>query len=220
MTWDASWDTVFTRQEWGRYPPEYAIRFIARHYYAAPDRAAVRILDLGCGPGAVTWYLAREGFAASGIDGSAVALGIARRRLADEGLRADLLQADYNHLPWPGGTFDAAIDNVSLCCNPYDACRRIVAEVHRVLKPGGRFLSANFTDRSWGAGLGVEVEPHGYTRAERGPLAGKGFCLFMGRAQVERLYAPFPSVQIDTCSYTVGGGAARIDLWIVEAAAR
>src|SRR5690349_11778017 len=100
QSWDPIWETVFKSQEWGKYPPEQVIRFVARNFYAARDRKSVRILDLGCGTGACAWYMAREGFSVSGIDGSETAVRTAMLRLSEENLSADLRVGDYLHLPW------------------------------------------------------------------------------------------------------------------------
>jgi tRNA G46 methylase TrmB len=51
------------QQEWGKYPPEHVIRFVARNFYRVPDRKYVHLLEVGCGPGANVWFMAREGFA-------------------------------------------------------------------------------------------------------------------------------------------------------------
>ena len=57
----------------GEYLSEHVIRFVARNYYNT-DRSKVRILDFGCGQGAHTWYLAREGFDTYAFDGSSSAI--------------------------------------------------------------------------------------------------------------------------------------------------
>ena len=64
MSWDNIWDEVFRSQPWGKYPSEDVIRFVARNFYKAPDRSSVKILEVGCGPGANLWYIAKERFAA------------------------------------------------------------------------------------------------------------------------------------------------------------
>ena len=214
-SWDPTWEQVFRTQEWGKYPPEYLIRFIARNFYWVPDRQAVHLLDLGCGSGACAWYMAREGFRVAGIDGSETAIQRAAKRLADENLKADMRCGDYTRLPWPDASFDAVVDNVTLCCNRFEDCRRAVAEVRRVLKPGGRFLSCNFTDRTWGYGTGEAIEPGTFTGIREGPLAGKGLAFFMGRSEIDRLYSDFMDRQIERLSWTVDNMAHSIELWIV-----
>jgi ubiquinone/menaquinone biosynthesis C-methylase UbiE len=215
--WDQVWEDVFRRQEWGKYPPEHVIRFVARRWYGVADRRAICLLDLGCGPGACSWYMAREGFSVYGIDGSATAIRRAGERLRQEGLSATFQEGDYGRLPWPDGFFDGVIDNVSLYCNSFETCKSIAAEVRRVLKPGGAFLSVNFTDRSWGYGLGRQVGPGEFTDIREGPLKDKGFALFMGRAQVDELYRIFCDVQVDLCSWTAGEMKHLNEFWVVEA---
>ena len=214
-SWDAVWDQVFRSQEWGKYPPEHVIRFVARRWYKVPDRKAVRLLDLGCGPGACTWYMAREGFSVSSIDGSPKAIELLQQRLASEGLSAEARVGDYGQLPWADGVFDGALDNVSLCCNPFAACQRAVREVRRVLKPGGHFCSVNFTDRCWGYGSGRAAGPGEFSEITTGPWAGKGFSLFMNRAQVDELYREFSEVNVETISWTMDAMAHLVELWVV-----
>ena len=215
-SWDPAWEEVFRNSEWGKYPPEHVIRFVARNFYGVPKRKEIRLLDLGCGPGACTWYMAREGFSVSGIDGSETAIRRARKRLADEGLDADLRLGDFVRLPWPDGSFDGVVDNVSICSNGFQQCVKVVDEVRRVLKPGGLFLSCTFSDRTWGCGSGEEVEPGTYTNITEGPLAGKGLCSFFSREKAEELYVGFRQKAVETLAYTLDGMSRVIELWIVS----
>src|SRR5580698_5080821 len=99
-TWDPVWEAIFRSKSWGKYPPEHVIRFVARSFFTAEDRSKVKLLEIGCGPGANVWFMAREGFSVCGIDGSATAIERATKRLATEGLMADLRVGDYAQLPW------------------------------------------------------------------------------------------------------------------------
>jgi ubiquinone/menaquinone biosynthesis C-methylase UbiE len=217
LSWDPVWEKIFQENEWGKYPPEHVVRFVARNFYnKKPDRKLLRLLDLGCGPGACTWYMAREGFAVSGIDGSPTAISNARKRLLHEGLSADLQVGDFTSLPWPDGYFDGVVDNATLCCNRFTQCQRVVAEVHRVLKLGGKFLSANFTDKTCGYGEGENIEESTFRNIQKGPLAGKGLTLFMNRGQVDRLYGSFKLVSVEKASWTTMGMSEIIEQWLVE----
>ena len=53
-SFDEYWEEVNSKTEWGQYPTEHVIRFIARNYYNR-ERMNTRILDFGCGGGAHTW---------------------------------------------------------------------------------------------------------------------------------------------------------------------
>ena len=96
-----AWEYIHQNKEWGHYPAEHIIRFIARNYYDK-DRRNIKILDFGCGTGANTWYLAREGFDTYAFDISETAVKKLNNFLAQEGLSAhtatrDGLDLDYDN---------------------------------------------------------------------------------------------------------------------------
>jgi len=215
-SWDPAWETVYRTQAWGQYPSEHVIRFVARRWYRVADRSRVRLLDLGSGPGATTWYVAREGFSAAAIDGSTTAIQQLETRLSKDGLIVDAAVGDLAALPWPDASFDGVIDNASMYANRYADCERIIREVRRVLKPGGAFFSASFTDRTWGYGTGTVVEPGGYTDIPEGPLAGKGMSLFFSRARLTELLRSFASTHMERAAWTLGEEQHTVEMWIVS----
>jgi SAM-dependent methyltransferase len=215
LSWNPVWDEIFRAREWGKYPPEHVVRFVAANFYGASDRAAIRLLEIGCGPGANVWFMAREGFGVAAIDGSPTAIHLAQHRLGQEKLSADLRVGDFSQLPWPSDTFDGAVENVSLCCNRSNVVARALGEVQRVLKPGAPFLSSFFSDRTWGSDLGVEVEPHGRENIAEGPFAGIGFCLFLNRVRVEELFSGFAAVGVERVSRTMGNEQHLIEQFVV-----
>ena len=84
------------------------------------------------------------------------------------------------------------------------------------MKPGGHLLSANFSDRCWGNGLGREIEPGGFTDIAEGPFKDKGFSRFSTREQVQELYGAFRDVVVDSVAWTLGGERHVMELWVVE----
>ena len=214
-TWDPVWEDIFRNNRWGKYPPEHVIRFIATSFSAVNDRSKVQLLEIGCGPGANVWFMAREGFAVSGIDGSFTAIERAKERLTDEGLAADLRVGDFSQLPWPEATFDGVIENVSLYGNPIAAIDRALEEVHRVLKPEAPFLSSFFSSRSWGYGKGDMVERDGFVEVREGPLAHKGFCMFLDRERVSDVFRRFVDISVERISRT---NNSSLNSWLLPAA--
>jgi len=211
------WDKTFGGREYARYPHEEVIRFVARHFYKAPDRSKVKLLDLGCGPGADLWYMAREGFDVAAYDGSEVGLQRAKGRLDEEGKKGDLRHGSFEQIPWADATFDGVVDVRAIQCNSFATAKKIVAEVHRVLKPGGWFYSSILSNATYAVGKGREVEPNGFTDITEGPLAGLGFNLLLSRVQVDDLYRIFPVVRLERHSITVGQMTWTLDAWNVEA---
>ncbi len=211
-TWDVRWDDVYRDREWGKYPNEELIRFVARNYYKVADRSAVRFLDIGCGYGAATWYLAREGFCVDGIDGSAVAIELLCDRLAESSLTATLSVGDLSALPYDRETFDCAVDVVSLMCNSLTDTRRILAGVMDCMKPGARLFSFTPSAGCWGDGIGDLVDDCTYDNAADGPFAGTGRARFSSEAQIRSLYGMFEELVLDRSTYTVGGGRLHVIL--------
>ncbi|WP_191252165.1 class I SAM-dependent methyltransferase [Amycolatopsis oliviviridis] len=114
-------------------------------YYTRPaildlagDVSGRRILDAGCGAGPITEALRDRGALVSGFDASAKMVELARKRLGHD---ADLRVADIGSpLPYPDGAFDDVI--VALVLHYLEDWTAPLAEIRRVLKPGGRLILA------------------------------------------------------------------------------
>jgi SAM-dependent methyltransferase len=212
------WENIFASRGWGAYPPEELVRFIARRFHTVPNRSQVSVLEIGCGPGPNIWFLAREGYAAAGIDGSATAIRQAEERLRAEGLPpADLKVGNFATLPWSDASFDAVVDVAALYANPMQAIRATVAEIMRVLKPGGLFFGKMFAEGCTGSGSGVMLEPGTVSRPTSGVCAGNEVAHFFSRAELHDLFADFGELGIDAIHRTDGNGAMDIHEWLVSA---
>jgi arsenite methyltransferase len=104
------------------------------------------VLDIGVGPGLLAYDLARlvgEAGRVAGLDTSADMLGMAEARLAGFP-QVELVQADATALPFPDGAFDAAVS--TQVYEYVSDMPEALAELHRVLRPGGRAL---ILDSDW-----------------------------------------------------------------------
>lgn len=98
-----------------------------------------RVLELGCGAAAGARWLASRGALAIGLDLSA---GMLRHALAGadrSGVRVPLVQADGLALPFADGSFDLVFTAFGAVPFVSDSVR-LMREVHRVLRPGGRWV--------------------------------------------------------------------------------
>ncbi|MBF0439712.1 MAG: class I SAM-dependent methyltransferase [Magnetococcales bacterium] len=95
----------------------------------------IKILDIGCGDGALSAMLARQGFEVFGIDTSDLAIQLAKKMTSAIGLSIDFRVASTYELPWPAASFDAVLssDVIEHVAQP----ERMLHEIHRVLKPDG-----------------------------------------------------------------------------------
>jgi 2-polyprenyl-6-hydroxyphenyl methylase/3-demethylubiquinone-9 3-methyltransferase len=98
------------------------------------------VLDIGCGAGFLSNHLAREGIAVTGLDASQASIDVAARH--DETGAVRYLLGDALHLPFANESFDVvcAMDFLEHVEDP----AAVVAEVARVLKPGGVFFFHTF----------------------------------------------------------------------------
>jgi SAM-dependent methyltransferase len=216
LTWNSIWDDIFRSRPWGKYPKEELIRFVARNYYSVPDRSAVRFLDLGCGFGSSTWFLAREDFSVDGIDGSAVIIERLANRLKEENLSARLIVGDVVDLPYPQQTFDCAIDIACLMCNTPEDTRRILDGVFTRLKPGGKLFSMSATPSTWGATSGPPVAECTFRDLTDGPYANTGTARFSSEAQIKDLYSKFNNLVIGLSEYSIGDRSRLVSNWVIE----
>jgi len=218
----ANWEQVHSTRPWGLYPSEDLIRFVTRRYRDAADRSAIRIIDIGCGPGANLTYLGREGFMLAGIDASTTALKNAKERFRAAGLEfddrsLDLCQGNFAELPWPDESFDVAIDMESIYANPMEIIRACVGEAHRVLKPGAVFFGKAFGTETTGYGTGEIYEPNTSRNPVGGPCGGFGFAHFFTREEIEDVFSGFSELSIDWLHRTDRGESISIFEWIVTA---
>jgi SAM-dependent methyltransferase len=106
-----------------------------------------RVLDVGCGAGTDLVRFARAGAVVTGVDISPSAIDLARRNFAQQGLEADLREADGEHLPFPDDTFDLVFAHGVV---QYTADgQALVNECRRVLKPGGEAIFQVYNRISW-----------------------------------------------------------------------
>lgn len=97
-----------------------------------------RVLDVGCGNGYVLSRFAREGARTTGIDLTSRAVELSSRRFELQGLPGEFTVGSAEDLPFHDGTFDAVTSMGVLHHTPDTP--GAIAEVRRVLKPGGRLI--------------------------------------------------------------------------------
>ncbi len=120
---------------------------------------ASRILELGCGAGQDAEAFAVAGHTVIATDFVTGLIATNQARLARlPGLEFRDMRIDAPY-PFADATFDAVYAHLTLHYFPHDITLSIVAEIHRVLRPGGwlMFACKSTDDPAWGRG--VEIEP-------------------------------------------------------------
>jgi len=104
-----------------------------------PERLeGIDAIELGCGTGYVSAWLARRGARPIGIDNSEEQLSTARRLQREHGIDFPLIHGNAEEVPLPDARFDLAISEygASIWCDPY----RWIPEAARLLRPGGQLV--------------------------------------------------------------------------------
>lgn len=214
-SWNPIWEDVYRNNEWGKYPGESLIQFIARNFYNK-KRDEIKLLEVGCGTGPNVWYMSREGFDVTGIDGSKTAIEKGISRLKNENLNASLIEGDIINLPFQNDSFDGAIDVECLYCNNTSTTERIMQEIKRILKPGGFFYSRTFTSDMYIGKHPTKIAKFEFSDITEGPQAGRGFMRLIDKDEINHLYGKFfEIISIDKLEYTRNNSTMLISEWII-----
>jgi ubiquinone/menaquinone biosynthesis C-methylase UbiE len=126
------------------------MRFFDKHLFGdsrfwACGQAGGNVLEVAVGTG-LNLAAYPDNITLTGIDWSDAMLDIARRRAAQLGRTATLQQGDAPQLPFDDASFDTVICTFGLCAIPDHT--RAVAEMARVLRPGGRLILVDHIESS------------------------------------------------------------------------
>ena len=154
---------IFSGPDWRDAIMEGRRRYTDEVTEPAGITAADHLVDAGCGFGSTAAYLARRyGCRATGVNINRRQLDFAAQQAAatDPAGRVSYRWADCTqHLPFEDGSIDVVINIESACY--YSDRDRFLRETARVLKPGGRFVTADFMtpDAIGKADYGRYIEP-------------------------------------------------------------
>jgi SAM-dependent methyltransferase len=219
------WDRRYAADDrvWGDGPSELARLAVARlGPYTSPD---LTILDVGCGYGRDTRYLAGElGCRAVGIDASPAAVEAARKAHADALRRSRTARFDAEYVVTDVAGLAADAEqagryDVVFCCNVYHLLgpigrREFAASVAAVTRPGGLLFLSTLSPR----------DPEHYAKGE--PVSGeqrswvdKVYLHFCTAEELTRDFAPFELLDLDERSYDephTGGRPHHHTSWFLE----
>jgi len=212
----AGWEMIWRSD---RIPPRY-------RSVAAPNPAVVewadtmpaggKILDLGCGVGRHCVYLGGRGFRMAGVDISPNGIQQTEAVCAERGIEFEGQVSDMTTIPWADATFDGALSTSTINHHRRADIKRAVAEVWRILKPGGIFFVDFLRDDTpeylevraqVDAGEITEVEPNTFIDERPNTPDSDGFLPhhysdeadirdLLGVFEIVRLWSAPPSVEM------------------------
>ena len=192
------WETV--DEGWGRRAADFATlselgncrEYVTVHHRLGID-AGDRLLDVACGSGLALELAGLRGASGSGIDASARLVAVAR----DRNPGADIRVGDMNALPWEPASFDVVTSFRGI----WGTTPGAVAEMYRVLRPGGRAAITVWGHIKASAGAWA-LAPLRLAAAEKvgnqaemvalgRPGAGEALLESSGFVDIERVKVPF-----------------------------
>lgn len=211
------WDTLHAngRMPEDTWPTDDVIRQVARLGYLKQDRSSITCLDIGCGSGPMTWYLAKSGYSVSAIDGSETAVETSASRLQREGVSASITSGDVCNLPYSDDSFNFCVESQCLMCMSMPVAHKAIQEIYRVTQKGGYFISRTPSTDCWGCGIGTPAGLNEYRDAQDGPFVGMGLARFLSRNDIDNVYAPFSPVCIEQSQMSISNMAHIISMWVI-----
>ena len=140
-----------------------------------------KILDLGCGTGKHSIYLAQKGFSVYATDLSSTGIDIAKQKAESLNLNnITFKQHDMRNIPFPNDFFAAVICTWTIYHGTLEDIRKTIREIYRVLHPNGMLITdfLSTSDSTYGNGQEIETNtfigekngeediPHHYTKKE------------------------------------------------------
>ena len=165
MSDQSRWDD-WNRGGGPRFPKEKVVQFMLRRFPEPAARAGLKVLDLGCGSGIHSVFLAREGFSVHATDISPVGVENTRTRLAEAGCKGPVTLGCVEQIVYPDNHFHALICIGVMECAGAGRLAPGLCEILRVLKPGAAAMVLFASEVDFRLGNGNPLELHGFTDAE------------------------------------------------------
>ena len=136
-----------------------------------------KVLDLGCGSGRHTVYLAKNGFEVYGIDIAPIGIKMTRDWLKKEKARANLkIGSIYKKLPYPNNFFDAVVSTQTIHHEKIENIRKAILEVERVVKPKGLiFMSVRKRKVGKNWKVGTIIKKSGFQKSDYKVIAPRTY---------------------------------------------
>ncbi|MFQ6088194.1 MAG: class I SAM-dependent methyltransferase [Candidatus Methanofastidiosia archaeon] len=184
-----SWDELFLREKFRWKNPSPVVFYFEENFDLGK-----KILDLGCGAGRHTIFLARKGYQVLATDISENGVRYTKKWLKREGLEAELGISDMEDLPFGNERFDAVICIFVVHHNTLYGIEKTLKEIHRVLKKNGLSLITlkSSRDARFGQGEKIDEDTFLFTSGDEKGIPH----YFCSRKTLDKLFSNFEILEL------------------------
>lgn len=155
--WNSRWATEQGRADWLKPEPD-VMSVTEALMRRSGDR--LKVLDLGCGVGRHALYFASLGFDVTAVDMAESGLDQVRRAADAARLTITTGVVPMTELPFEDGAFDYVLSFNVIYHGDGNVVRSSLAEIARVLQPGGTYQGTMLSKRNSNYGVGREISPN------------------------------------------------------------
>ena len=201
-----------------KYPSEVIVQYVFRNF----DRnGKTKVLDLGCGAGRHSYFMAKENLVVYGVDISAEGILYADKMLKQDNLKGEFKVGATDNIPYDNEFFDGIISYGVLYYCTFDEIKKSAQEIYRVLKKNGKALLVIRTINDYRYGEGREIEKNTFLIEEKDQekcaFNENGMKMhFFTKDEVLKLFEEFSNITIDTIEETSENGKYKDSNFVVQ----
>jgi tellurite methyltransferase len=158
--WDEAWQDPVRREAWEQ-PDPWVMALVGEWR----GLGLKNVVDLGCGVGRHTLPLAGSGFRVLATDLSPTAVGAVTAATRDTDLDVTVVRSEFTAIPAGDAECDGVLAFNVVYHGDESTLRMALAEVHRVLRPGGRYACTMLSKRNRHHGQGVRIATDTWVQA-------------------------------------------------------
>jgi SAM-dependent methyltransferase len=194
MGWGERWKTETGRRDWLK--PEFEVKEIAELLRSIGISAA---MDLGCGIGRHSLFLASLGYSVFALDVSSAGVDFARSLGQQQTRPIHFVTGLMADLPCADASFDYLLAWNVIYHGNRDAVQKSLSEIHRVLRPGGIFQGTMLSKNNRLFGQGREVAADTFVfEAEPGKSHPHFYC---NQQELAALLDPMELLRVNDCEH-------------------
>ncbi|MGI9388812.1 MAG: class I SAM-dependent methyltransferase [Boseongicola sp.] len=212
---DTGWETIYARgEQLNRYPFSEVVSFFFRNREERPDNTPTA-LDVGCGSGIHSGFLADHGFQVLGIDASEAAIVAARSTHRHASIQFS--QTRFDDFDAGDRKFDIVVDRCSTTHSTVLITERFYERLQSWLNPGARIFWQGFAWGNSGRKLGSEMDDGSWSDFSGGVFAPLGRTAFFKEDDIRRIFKKYQLRSLRHLSDCDVDTEYDHSSWIVEA---